>query len=47
MTHAFASHKGIVLLALIVFATATFLLFAATGATEPFQMPVPACPPNC
>jgi len=42
-----ASHRHAMLVALFVLAVAMFLLFAATGATEPLRTPIGLCPPNC
>ena len=47
MTIHVASHRGLVLAALILFAIIAALVYTTTGISDPFQMPLPSCPPNC
>jgi hypothetical protein len=41
-----ASHRGLVLAALILIAIIAALIYTTTGAGDPMAMPI-ACPPSC
>jgi len=47
MSDVFASHKPLVLVGLVVFALAAYLILAATGLGGPAEMPGSLCPPHC